>query len=370
MPPRKLASWLAARISLARYRGPLPVAASLALSVVSINFCLLWLTGAAPRGFVQAQAYLDWKYFEQAADTVAGLVHAYRASPGAEKKPFLLYTGLSTAIEGVDPRSLAAHDGCDAPVVGICATGGSMYTLLALQEALLRSDLSPSLVVVCLHPEWLAGLLYEPPESLNPIGPLRRADWREAVQRILWWDWIRNSLFYSNQAAFKVLYTARLHLGTVASVDPWRQPEPSDFFAHQTDAQVQAQMARFAGFGWFDRRRYALEQETQAASLRTLISSFRARGAEVLLVILPEASAFRTRVPPEAKRFLLDYLRREFIAAPPPVFDYRDAIPDSGFSDYLHMNDAGRAEFTIRLAAAIRNTVREYPQVAPCMGRR
>src|ERR1017187_5441802 len=88
MPPRKLASWLAARISLARYRGPLPVAASLALSVVSINFCLLWLTGAAPRGFVQAQAYLDWKYFEQAADTVAGLVHAYRASPARRRSRF------------------------------------------------------------------------------------------------------------------------------------------------------------------------------------------------------------------------------------------------------------------------------------------
>jgi hypothetical protein len=367
MSPHQLTSRLAATISFARWKGLVPVTVYLALTVLSINFGLLWLAGAAPRGFAQANAYLDWKYFDDAVDTVSSLVDEYRTSSPARKKPFLLYTGLSTAIEGIDPRYLAAHTGCDVPVVGICGTGGSMDTLLALQQPLLQTDLTASLVIVSLHPGWLAGMYYEPPESLNPLDPLRRGDWAEAAQRIRWWNWIGRSIYYSNQVAFKVLYTARINLGTAASVDPWLPPERIGYrAAHGTAANLKAQNALLGGFGWFDERRYALKQEIQAADLRTLISRYRARGAEVLLVIMPEASAFLDRTPPEAKQFLLDYLRREFRTDPVSILDYQHAIADSRFADYLHMNDEGRAEFTIRLAEGIRNAGHEYPRLNPC----
>jgi hypothetical protein len=353
---KKIISRLAGVISIARFKGVLPVAICLGLCLVLLDLALLWLAGAAPRAFVLPQIYLDWMRREQAADTVAGLVTAYHSSPGTAKKPFLLYTGLSTAIEGIDPRTLAANDGCDFPVVGICGTGGSMSELLALQQALLRSNLRPSIAVLCIHPEWLAAMLpASPPESLNPLDPLRRADWHEAARRVRWWNWIAQNRFYVNQAAFEILSTARIKLGTIAEVDPWREPERFSFPAHQTNAQRQAQISYFAGVGWFEPSRYAQEENAQSAALRELISKLQDRGVEVLVVLMPEARAFRTRVPAEAKQYLLDYLLREFPTSAPPVFDFQGAIADDLFSDNLHMNAAGRAAFTIQLAQAIRS---------------
>ena len=34
--------------------------------------------------------------------------------------------------------------------------------------------------------------------------------------------------------------------------------------------------------------------------------------------------------------------------------DYRDAIPDELFSDYCHMNDGGRSQFSMLLARRLR----------------
>lgn len=357
MDSLKILPRLAGAIRIVRFRGLLPVAACLGICVIALNFLLLWIAGAAPRAFALPEIYLEWSNFERAADIVSALVAAYTPGPAVARKPFLLYTGLSTALEGVDPRSLAANDGCDAPVIGICGTGGSMSDLLALQKALFRSNLRPSVAVVCIHSAWLAGMFPEfQPDSLNPIAPLRHADWREVRRRALWWNWIAQNRFYTNQAAFKILYAARVELGTVAAVDPWRVPERIGYTVHQTKAQVQAQMLYLAGLGWFDPQRYAHEQDAQSAALRQLIAGLRDRGAEVIVALMPESSAFRTRLPSEPKQYLLAYLRREFGHSAPPVFDFQNTIADDMFSDLLHMNDGGRAAFTIQLARAIRTS--------------
>jgi len=354
MGEHRATSPIARAVSMARFQGVFPVVLALGVCLLAINLSLLWLTGPAPRYFVLPQVYLDWQYFNAAADTVAGLVTAY--GHGAANKPFLLYAGLSTAVEGIDPRILQANDGCDAPVVGICGTGGSMQEMLALQAAFLRSNLRASVAVLCIHPAWLAGMFSEPPpDSLNPIDPLRQGDWREAANRMRWWIWLVQNRFYANQVAFKFLYNMRLNLGTVAHVDPWREPQPLGFAAHQTLAQLQAQMAYLVRLGWFNAARYAHEQDTQAAALNQLISQLRSRGVRVLVVLMPETSIFRANEPAGPKQFLLDDLGRAFQSSDPPVFDFQNAIPDDLFSDLIHMNAGGRTEFSHKLAQAIKN---------------
>lgn len=334
-------------------RGVFPIIACLVLCFLFLNFSLLWLTGAAPRAYAPGEAYLDWKYFERAIDVGASLAAIYRSPHGAEK-PLVLYTGMSTAIEGIDPGVLSTHSGCNSAVAGLCGTGGSMYALSLLQQSILSSKLRPDLLIICLHPQWLAAQFDRlPPDSLDPAADLRRRDWPAAARTIMWWNWLANNRFYVNQVVFKLLFETRIRLGTVGNTIPWTPPDRTGFVATMTAQRSQAQLIHFGQFGWFDIRHYAREQEAEAAGLRELISRYRARGTEVLVVIMPQGTAYRSRVPAEAKQFLLQYLHSQFHTSPVTVFDFESAIPDGEFADQIHLNQTGRVHFTLQLARAI-----------------
>ena len=117
--------------------------------------------------------------------------------------------------------------------------------------------------------------------------------------------------------------------------------------------------------GYYDPQAFSRSHE-QAASLVKLIERLRARRAMVVIVLMPEHSTLRQRVPPEAMAALLDPLTRRFAEEIPLIIDVRDAIPDSGFNDISHLNDAGRALFTPLLAETIH---RHVPRRPPLMGR-
>ena len=74
----------------------------------------------------------------------------------------------------------------------------------------------------------------------------------------------------------------------------------------------------------------------------------------MVIVVMPEQSTFRERIPDEARRFLFDQLEQAFGVPPADIWDLCDAIPDSMFWDAMHLNDEGRAEFSRQLAEAIR----------------
>lgn len=340
--------------SLARLRPVVPVIVCLAISLFLVNACLLRLMGAAPRAFALGEAYLDWKYFERAGDIIGALQQIYRSNARVSGKPLILYTGMSTAIEGIDPHILGAQSGCNASVAGICATGASMFQMFELLTPLLDSGMRPSVLIICLHPSWLAAEFSElPPRTLNPIPALQRGNWRVAAQSISWWNWLSENRYYMNQVVFRALYTARIRLGTVGDADPWSAPQRIGFSSENTEYQNAVTLAHFQDYGWFDPRHYTHEQYAQAEFLRAIISRFRDRGTDVRIVVMPEGSGFRSHVPREATDFLLAYLSREFQTRPVPVLDFAAVIPDSDFFDQIHMNDAGRAAFTQQLAHAL-----------------
>ena len=72
------------------------------------------------------------------------------------------------------------------------------------------------------------------------------------------------------------------------------------------------------------------------------------------VVLMPEHSSLRERMPPEAMDALLGPLDRAFGDGSPSIVDLRDSVPDSGFTDISHLNDEGRATFSPLLAEAIR----------------
>jgi hypothetical protein len=74
-----------------------------------------------------------------------------------------------------------------------------------------------------------------------------------------------------------------------------------------------------------------------------------------VILLLPERSDLRSRVPAEAMNCLNATLARGFgDDGPPPSIDLRDAITDDQFHDTLHLNQRGRMETSRRLAEQLR----------------
>ncbi len=94
-------------------------------------------------------------------------------------------------------------------------------------------------------------------------------------------------------------------------------------------------------------------------ALREAVALARAKGAKVVLAYLPEASEFRSWMPPEAESRAQDYLaaiRRELNL---PLIDARLWLDDGFLVDGFHLSRQGAAAFTRRFgpaaAAALRS---------------
>jgi hypothetical protein len=343
-----------------RLRGVLFVALLLGVIFAAMNFAILGIAGPAPGRAASRQIPMTWDVLEEAEERVAGLSHAYSAE-GAKKNPFLVYVGLSSAWEGVDPAELAANDGWNAQVMPLCGKGGSgnaIEGMLDLTEPLSRRRLCPSLMVLCIHNMWLADrtdlATSHPPPSLNPLPPLLLGNWREALDRVAWWNWLGKNSVYTNRLAVAGLHRARVAMGLFPAMDPWSAPKRMGLPVHADVKFLQIQMSGIADAGVFDPSQYTKQGE-QFVALNELITRFRSTGSPVLIVLMPERSAFRARVPAKAQQLLTDAVQPSQGAAGTPILDFKDAIDDAGFSDNLHLNEAGRTEFTRLLAHAIRD---------------
>ena len=135
--------------------------------------------------------------------------------------------------------------------------------------------------------------------------------------------------------------------------DPWREFVRMGMMQIDTPAAWQAAIHRYGLRGYYDPQAYVRSRE-QAASLVGLVEQFQNRGSEPLVVLMPEHSSLRDRIPPEAMDALLGPLDREFGDEAPSIVDLRDSVADSGFTDISHLNDQGRASFSPLLAEAIR----------------
>jgi hypothetical protein len=343
-------------IDLRRYRNLLIGAPCLGLLVAGINFLLLAITGPAPDWLVPRLYPMGWNWVERTAARVSGLEAACGPPAANGCHPLLVYLGQSGAQEGIDPAVLHAHLGTDLRLVGICGSGSGMYPFRALSEPLLRSRLRPALTVLCIHPVWLIGNpTPQPPASLDPFPALFRGDWQEVGQIVGWWNWLARNRHFVNYAARTQLHAAQARLGG-AAVDPhpWRPPERAGNLYWVGEEKLRWLMAEYERRGWFDPAQYARFQEGQAAALVDLISRLRGHGGAILILLMPERSGFRTRIPPAARCYLLGTIREHFPDLP-AVLDFQDAIPDEMFSDWGHLNDTGRERFSLLLADALRD---------------
>ena len=266
---------------------------------------------------------------------------------------------MSTAREGVDPVLLEREIEGTQRVFAITGSGPGMDQLTQITVPLRRSRVRPALVVLCLDPEWLVGHpTDDPPTSINPVPPLVEGRWSDVVERLQWWNWLARNRDYIDSAVRAKLLSVRAAVGGISPSDPWEPPALLGYPEHATAQHLRRQVEAFESYGWFDPTAYARRAPGQARALIDLIQQFEQRGSDVVVVLMPEQTNLRARIPPVAEQLLSSAFDGSLRVARPTILDFRASLPDVMFSDCCHPNVTGRRELTRHLAASLQDYFR------------
>jgi hypothetical protein len=336
----------------------LSLALTAAVTVGVLNAVLVVTLGPKPAWLVPRQQPMGIDEIEIAERRLAGLLQFSESDP-AVAVPLVVYVGMSTAREGLDPLLLEREIEGTQRVFGITGSGPGMDQLTQITMPLRRSRVRPALVVLCLDPEWLVGHpTADPPPSINPVPPLVEGRWSDAVERLLWWNWLARNRDYVDSAVRARLLSVRAAVGGISPSDPWEPPALLGYPEHATTQYLRRQAEAFEGYGWFDPAAYARHAPAQAQALLDLIQQLEQQGSDVVVVLMPEQTSLRERIPPVAEQLLSSAFDESSRVARPAILDFRASLPDVMFSDLGHANLAGRRELTRLLAASLQSYFR------------
>lgn len=340
-------------LDLSRLRPFARISAWILLFLAAINFVLCLLSVVVP-GWLPRQ-FFGVDFVKENRLRVVNAAAHYRDGLLEADKPLAVIIGLSSASEGIGLKTLDEEDGVSCRYLGLCGGGRNMEDIARYARPLLASDLKPDLVVLAISPFHLV----DPPSGFRQ-GFVERLHHAFVPEILGLWFWTRRGDV--SYALKLLLVDARMRMFQFFDVrlretelDPWREMIKMDLPASVSEAALHAKIEQYGLRGYYDGEVYSRSHD-QAATLIELIGQFRARRADLVIVLMPEHSALRGRMPTEAMKALLDPLKT-LEGNMPPVFNFRDAIEDGGFMDISHMNDTGLAQFSSLLAKTVGQNV-------------
>jgi hypothetical protein len=378
-------------VAPSRFQGISIMLACLALAVAICAFLSQWLAPALARSMADGDSTMEGGQEAIVGGRIAGVL--VRTRRGPERTPDLgVLLGASAVGMDIDPATLEAAGGPGVPArwLSLYANGANVSDLRGLAELLFMNGPPIKLLVLGLHPALLARsdtYLTDPTVAdtrdfwrAYEAGHLMSA--REELAALMLAPMNR---FFPERtrighqsrvlaAKVKRRLFAALGLGAdslyAPDLDPWTvrlliEDERAEGRAAEAGRRVAVRelqegpmreglFGQVKDKGWYNPAGYS----TEGSSSRDLIATIqeaRSRGIEVVILLLPERSDLRSRVPAEAMNCLNETLARGFgDDDSPPIVDLRDAIADDQFHDTLHLNQKGRMETSRRLAERLR----------------
>ena len=281
-------------------------------------------------------------------DDVAGRVSAVVARRADyTDRPLAVIVGSSSARAGLRPAALAGADGQHHRWLNLAGTGSSFDELRYTFEPLFVSGLDADLAVIAIHPGWFAGrLVGDPALDAILVSKTSRRSWllfhqgrlnhlaRSALTGL------RERLLFALGVSFDAVYRP--------VPDPWTEHAPATSVLDLARQQPQLDMwkrKRWFEPGWYGRA------EGEVADATAVIAGTERVARRVVIVLMPESSALRAAMPPEADAALRRSLAR--LSSPPAVIDLRSAVPDELFADHIHVNERGAERLSTVLAAKL-----------------
>ncbi len=336
---------------LTRFRGPAAALGGILAALVAVDLLLTVAVGRTARWLPAGEIPADRWIVSNVGARLAGMVRA--SAPGGPEagSRFGLLLGQSTMLVGVDAEALEADDGRGLKWVNLSGLGGSTVKIAELADLVFLSGLRPEAVVLGINPYMLVGLNYANlrDTTRTAASPIKR-----------WvWTWENRSIFSHlvQVTIFRLrvglLREFGLGLEALFRPDPeFRTLVPAAGVRHSAQ-ELENRLDLDRRLGWLDARHYRPDGP-QASALSEMIRGFLERGAEVYVVLMPERSMLRHRIPEVARDAIRAAVRDASPGAPVPLIDLEDRVPDELFFDLDHLLPEGRAICTRMLAQRLR----------------
>jgi len=347
-------------LQLARYRGPTVVIAGLLVWLVVLDIALTSAVGFTGGWLPNSELPTDSGVFLVTGGRLSGI----RAQPepvglGTEK-PFGVFLGQSSLGATVESDVVEQQDGLPLRWLNLHGWGSSVNLVRDVAELLFLSDLKPNIVVFAINPFMLIGIDFPTQHAFLA---------EEEGKNLKKWIWIYNNRAPVNHGCRVLMHRIKLGLCRrfgfdfralyPAKPDPWKT-SPRTRLAPDSPAQQAVRLEHFRKLGWFEPGRYSPES-TSSRALVDLVRESRARGAKVGIILMPEHSAMRKRVPAEGARCFAEINRINFRDDPVPVYDLRDSISDDLFVDVVHPGVDGTRPASTLVAQCVRDILSAHP---------
>lgn len=332
---------------------------ALVFGLVNIGLGLFW--GQAPAKLLQSEL-TDADTLQAIAERVSN-VEKQLKDAGSTHTKLVIVTGLSTAREGIDPIQIHNSSYGDLRLLNISSSGGSFSEMRTYTEPLINSWLKPDLIIMAVHPSWLAGRQLRPSFQSSSIfrDSGDEVSMENTFKLLRAWIakqfWVLNNrqAIHSELRQFMLEWRARLHnWANISSIEP---PFKGDYpwsvriAYHDNRAPpefLQAQLYQWSSLGWFDSDRFGA-QTPEAQSLRLFINAIRNKTTNLVIVLMPESEEFRSKVPLRATETLIDIVLS--IDSSISVVDLRASLSDAMFRDHAHLNAQGRLALTQKISS-------------------
>jgi hypothetical protein len=260
--------------------------------------------------------------------------------------------GISSVEVDLDPAIVAANDPLHRQWL-VLAESGHNFTQLALYSRALRaSTLRPRLVVLGVHAFMLRSNDRDFSSDDAPVAPLQHLRHRQLKLLAKDFSWLdRNHVRLEDETNLLVASaTDQLRRAVGLPMYHWypvdSQPGECWTFCFGNRGTADWVTQQWEGF-----RRVLIPEQFPAENgqlqvFESMVEQFRARGSDVVCVLMPESSQLRQIVPPIAQtRFAQAVARVSTPENPLRVIDLREAMPDDVYFDYTHLNPDGRVRF-------------------------
>ena len=361
---------------LSRARGLLTALSAVAAVMMAYSLILHATLGRAATWLHdRGQAFMVPNSIEVGARRVLGIRRERDSSMVDPRSHLGLLIGPSVLQQGIDPAILTTELGEDYRWANLrCSAPAHENNLLT--KVIYQSGLRPDALIVVCNPGILVADLDTRADRPRPdLEGLRddlahrrlervRADlidltfvpWNFAfpsrgqiftlVDRFLFFTKLR--MFQSRGWGVESLYAP--------DPRPWVEDYPG---SAPPDAEVDRSIMQFIGIkGWLDPAQYRSDGPTFAL-LRELFEITHAHGTRSFILLVPESSPYRAKLPPNRAEHLTTTLSRVLGDAAPVILDYREVAPDEDFINVNHLNPQGRINLTRRLARDLRSYLKK-----------
>lgn len=264
--------------------------------------------------------------------------------------------GISNIREAVDLDMVNRQLAPDWRFIGLAGAGAGAASVVENAELLEQSRLKPNIVIVGSAPLQMLDDLLPGREHAKPVSGTARIV--QIVKEAAWVKSRRRDVSVTVERALLELRAStfrlfNVHLPVSDTRTPWRSMLRVMGSERFPDAAFRSGVTWAQSIGAFDALAYQRSKEAPKILASTL-NRLSARGSRVVVVFTPEHSLLRDKEPSTIGPYLLSRLRNDSGLADLVILDYRQAVPDAGFVDLVHLNIAGSRVFTPKLISDIR----------------